>query len=68
MIVDAVKDPLADIAFEMQKEVANGVLMRPAALPDLLLVEFAKAGGNVAVKRLHLSGGVGEEVRGDGVL
>ena len=68
LIVDAVEDPLADVAFEMQEEIADGVFVRAAALPDLLLGELAEAGGDVTVKGLHLLGGEGEEVGGDDVF
>lgn len=68
LIVDAVKDPLADVAFEMQKEVAHGVLVWGPALPDLFFSELVETGGDGAVKRLHLFGGVGEEIGGDDVV
>ncbi len=68
LIVDAVENPLADVALEMEKEVADGVFVRSAALPYLLLGKFAEAGADVAVKGLHLLGGEGEEVGGDQVF
>jgi hypothetical protein len=52
----------------MKDEVADGVLVRPLALPDLLVRELAEAGFQVAVHLFELCAGSLEEENADLVV
>ncbi len=58
---DAVEDPLADVAGEMETEVANGVGSLGGALPDLLIVEKGEAGVDAGEILAELGDGEFEE-------
>jgi hypothetical protein len=66
LVVDAVQDPLADVAFEVQQQVGDGILVIAATVPELFFVEFADASGDSSLALAHTGRGVREEVFGYG--
>ncbi len=67
LVVDAVKDPLTQVAFEMQEKVGDGVLVVAAAVSELVIGELVEAVGDGLLHLFEALDGVGDEVVGDGV-
>lgn len=67
LLTDAVEDPLAKIAFEVQEQVGDGVFVVAATLKDLLVGEPGETACDGRLQMFELRGGVGEKVVGDGV-
>lgn len=68
LVVDAVENPLAQVAFEMQEEIGDGVLVVAAAMRDLVVGQLVEAAGDGLLQVFEALDRVGEEVVGDGVL
>ncbi len=54
-------DPLPHVAAEVKDEVSDRVLVRSAALPDLLVAEPVHAAGYVACHQLQLRARCGKK-------
>lgn len=67
LAVDAVQNPLADVAFEMQQQIGDGVLVISAATPGLLLSKLLQAADDLLPGAFGAGVGEGEEVLGDGL-
>jgi hypothetical protein len=67
LVGNAVEDPLAHVAFEVQEKVSDGVLVVAVAMPGLVFGELVEAGRDGFLGLVQAGGGVGEEVVGDGV-
>ena len=64
---DAVQNPLAHIAFKMQQQVGDGVLVITAAVPELFFRKLRDAGGDLLALEFKPGDGEGEEVFGYGL-
>lgn len=68
LVVDAVEDPLAEVAFEVNEEIEDGVFVVAGVVTDLFVGELVEAAGDGLLQVFETRGGAGEEVVGDGVL
>src|SRR5437773_1895050 len=62
----AIKDPLADIASQMQDQVSNGILTFTTASPDLLRGQAVETGLNASAELGQLFSRVIQELSFDG--
>jgi len=67
LVGDAVEDPLAHVAFEVEEKVGDGVFVVAAAMTLLVDGELVETGGDGFLGLVEAGGGVVEEVVGDRV-